>query len=101
MTYAETTKLASALVVGDLVRAIADPGGLSRVYGTGVTSTVLPAVKSITVVTAVDGAFGGSGSSVNGEVKLTLTPAATDLVNGSSPIQPCTSGQAVAIVATG
>lgn len=101
MTYAETSKLASALSVGDAVRAIVDPGGLSRVYGAGVTSTGLPTVKTITQITAVDGAFAGSGSTINGEVKLTLTPAATDTTNASSPMQPCVSQQAVAIVATG
>lgn len=101
MTYAETAKLASALSVNDAVRAIADPGGLSRVYGDGTTSTKLPTVKSITQVTAVDGAFGGSGSTVNGQLKLTLTPATTDTVNSSSPLQPAVSQQAVVITATG
>jgi len=101
MTYAETAKLASALSVNDLVRAIADPGGLSRVYGDGTTSTKLPSVKTITQITAVDGAFGGTGSSVNGQLQLTLTPATTDLVNASSPLQPRVSQQAVVITATG
>lgn len=101
MTYAESTKLASALSVGDAVRAIVDPGGLSRIYGDGTTSSTLPTVKTNQVVTYVDGAFGGTGSTINGEVKLTLTPAASDTVNASSPMQPCVSARAVAIVGTG
>lgn len=103
MTYAETTTTADALTVGQFVRSITDPAGISRVYGLApnVASAVLPSVKTVTVVSAVDGAFGGTGSAVNGQVKVTLTPATTDTVNASSPMQISVPPKTPVTVATG
>jgi hypothetical protein len=104
MTYAEATTTADALSVGNAIRGILDPAGLTRLWPSEAPNTAsanLPTVKSVSTVTYVDGAFGGSGSTINGAVKLTLTPASNDTVNASSPLMPMIPAKAVIITATG
>ena len=80
------------------------PGRSFRPAGTpaGGSAANYPTVVGTPVqVTQVDGAFGGTGSTVGGPYQVHLQPVSTDTVNASSPIHLLVPPEAVFITATG
>ena len=76
------------------------PGRSFDSLGTGSAALYPTVVGSPVQVTTVDGAFGGTGSSVGGPWQVHLQPASTDTVNASSPIHLLVPPQAEFIVVT-
>ena len=77
-------------------------GAPGRIFNLGTSNAnVYPQVVGSPVqVTQVDGAFGGTGSSVGGPWKVHLQPASGDTVNASSPIQLLLPTSALLITVT-
>lgn len=85
-----TIEAASAASVADYVAGYVDGSERGRTFvnasGTplnGIANS-LPKIASISQVTQVDGAWGGTGSTIGGGWKVTLTVAAVDTTNASS-----------------
>lgn len=85
-----TLEAASAASVADYVAGYVDGSERGRMFvnasGTPLNAIAnsLPKIASISQVTQVDGTYGGTGSTIGGGWKVTLTVSSLDTSNASS-----------------
>jgi hypothetical protein len=104
MTYAETGVLASAVVATNLVRAYVSADGHGKQFGDGTTSASCPEVASVVQISQeTQNVLPASGntSTVNGAVRLFLTPASGDTTTAGSQQAPWLEPTATVVLATG